>query len=333
MSKPKIAIIGLGVIGTSLGLALRASTEEYEIIGHDRDPGAARAAAKAGAVHKTEWNLIATAADADAIVLALPANAIRDTLENIAEDLKIGAVLTDTASVKAQVMQDAQELLPDNVSFVGGDPILPTGQTGLEPSADLFRGGVYCLIPSATAAPVALDFLTDMVQRIGAQPFFLDAVEHDSLIAGGEHLPLVIAAALLRATQASVSWREMRKVAGTTYEYTGFLGSEDHEAHREGFLANSANIVRWLDAFSGALQELRDLIEEGDEAALDEALRHAVDLRQTWMKERALKEWDRMEQMMEPPERPSFLRQAFLGSGFPRSREEEEKDDKQGKKR
>lgn len=332
MSKPKIAIIGLGVIGTSLGLALRKGTDEYEIIGHDRDPGAARVAAKAGAVHKTEWNLIATVSEADAIVLALPARAIRDTLEKIADDLKIGVVLTDTASIKSQVMQDAKDLLPDNVNFVGGNPILPTGQTGLEPSADLFRGGMYCLTPSPSAAPVALDFLTHVVALIGAQPFFLDAVEHDSLIAGGEHLPSVIAAALLRATQASVSWREMRKVAGAAYESAGFLGSEDHEAYRDEFLANSANIVRWLDAFSDALRELRDLIAQGDEAALDDALLHAVELRQTWMGERALKEWDRTEQMMEPPRRPNFLRQAFLGGAFPRSREEEE-DDRQGKKR
>ena len=210
MSKPKIAVIGLGVIGTSLGLALRESTDEYELIGHDRDPAAARAAAKAGAVHKTEWNLIATVSDADAIVMALPAGAVRDTMEKIAGDLKIGVVLTDTASIKAPVMAYAQELLPDNVSFVGGNPILPTGQSGLEPSADLFRGGVYCLTPLATASTVALDFLTGMAQQIGAQPFFLDAVEHDSLIAGADHLPSVIAAALLRATQAGVSWRETR---------------------------------------------------------------------------------------------------------------------------
>ncbi len=331
MSKPKIAIIGLGVIGTSLGLALRKGKEDYEIIGHDRDPAAARAAAKAGAVHKTEWNLIATVADADAIVMALPAGAVRDTMEKIADDLKIGVVLTDTASIKVPVMEYADAFLPDSVSFVGGNPILPMGQAGLEPSADLFRGGVYCLTPSVTASPMALNFLTDMVRRIGAQPFFLDAAEHDSLIAGGEHLPSVIAAALLRATQSGVSWREMRKVASTAYEYAGFLAADDHETYRNGFLANSANIVRWLDEFSHALRELRDWIAEGNEEALDEALRHAVEARQTWMRERMLKEWDRTEQMMEPPERPSFLRQAFLGGGFPRSRKEE--DDKQRKKR
>ena len=117
-------------------------------------------------------------------------------------------------------------------------------------------------------------------------------------------------------------------MAGTGYEYGGFLASDDHEAYRDGFLANSANIVRWLDEFTIALRQLRDWIEEGDEAALGEALRQAVELRQAWMGERMLKEWDRTEQMMEPPERTSFLRQAFLGSAFPRRKEEEDEEQK-----
>ncbi|MBC7259318.1 MAG: prephenate dehydrogenase [Chloroflexi bacterium] len=325
MAKPKIAIIGLGVVGTSLGLALRKADAGYELIGHDKDPGISRSAGKAGAVHKTEWNLIAAVEDADAIILALPLPAIHDTFKPIAPYLKTGVVITDTANVKAPVMAWAQELLPEHVNFVGGNPILPMGKTGLEPDADLFSGGVYCLTPSPTAAPMALDFMTDLVRLIGAQPFFLDAAEHDGLIAGGEHLPLVIAAALLRATQSAVSWREMRKVAGAAYEAGAYLGPGDSAAYRHACQANAANIVRWIDEFMRALGELRRQIEEGDEDGLDESFRQALEMRHAWMKERAAKEWDRAEQRLSEPPRTSFLRQAILGGGLPPSRKDEGK--------
>ncbi len=325
MTKPKIAIIGLGVVGTSLGLALRKANAEFELIGHDKDPMISRSAGKSGAVHKTEWNLIAAVEDADAIILALPLPAIRDTLQPIAPYLKTGVVITDTANVKAPVMAWAKELLPEHVSFVGGNPILPMGKTGLEPDADLFRGGVYCLTPSPTAAPVALDFMTGVAGLIGAQPFFLDAEEHDGLIAGGEHLPMVIAAALLHATQGAVSWREMRKVAGAAYESGAYLGPGDPAAYRAACKANATNIVRWIDAFMQSLGELRRQIEEGDEDSLDESFRRALEMRRSWMKERTAKEWDQAEQRLAEPPRTSFLRQAILGGGLPPSRKDEGK--------
>jgi len=326
MSKPKVAIIGLGVVGASLGLALRKAEADYELIGHDRDPGMARSAAKAGAVHKTEWNLIAAVEDADAIVLALPLNAIRDTLKPIAQYVKTGVVVTDTASVKSPVMEWAKELLPSHVNFVGGNPILPSGKTGLDFDADLFQGGVYCLTPSATAAPVALDFMTGIAGFVGAQPFFLDAAEHDGLIAGGEQLPLVIAAVLVQATQGSVSWREMRKVAGAAYESVSYLAPGDSAAYRDACQSNSANLIRWIDEFTRALAELRARISDGDTEGLDEIFRQTLEMRRSWAKERERKVWDQTEQQLaDAPKQPGFMRQAILGGGLPRSRKDEGK--------
>jgi prephenate dehydrogenase len=325
MSKPRIAIIGLGVIGTSLGLALRKAQDDFEIIGHDKDSAKARAASKAGAVHKTDWNLISTVEDADAIILALPVSAIHDTMEHIAQDLKKGVLITDTANVKAPVLEWARELLPADANFIGGDPILPKGQSGQDPNPDLFNGAIYCLIPSPTAAPDALHFASSMAELLGAQPFFLDAAEHDGLVAGSEHLPMVMATAFLQCTQNAASWKEMRKIASTAYECGAFLGSEDASSLRSAILSNSANVTRWIDRFAAALQQLRDLVEQGDEKKLEEAFSQALDLRASWLRERELKRWDMAEQQLtETPQRPSFLRQAFLGGGLPSSRKDKE---------
>lgn len=332
MAKPKVAIIGLGLIGTSLGLALRKAQDDYEIIGHDRDSAKARAASKAGAVHKTEWNLISTVDDADAIILALPASAIRDTMQAIAQDLEKGVVISDTANVKGPVMQWAKELLPPDANFIGGNPILPAGQTGQEPRADMFEGGIYCLIPSVTAAPAAVEFMTSVAELVGAQPFFLDAAEHDGLIAAVEQLSSAVALALLRTTQASSSWKEMRKVAGAAYERAISLGTEDATAHRDAFLTNADNVARWIDALIESLQEVRAWVADGSEVELGEALREAIDARARWLGERERKQWDRSEQAgPELPSRSGRFRQAVLGGGIPGGRRD--KEEKEQKKR
>ncbi len=125
-NKLQISIIGLGLIGASAGLALRRHADKVTVVGHDRDTGVAGRAKSAGAVERTEWNLINAASQADRILLALPANEIRETLKVIAGDLRAGCLILDTADVKAPVLQWAAELLPAEVGFVGGHPIVLT---------------------------------------------------------------------------------------------------------------------------------------------------------------------------------------------------------------
>lgn len=122
MSNVKITIIGVGAIGTSLGLALKQTDDPPRLIAHDKDPLHTRQALKMGAFDKSEWNLINAVDNADLIVLALPADAVRPTLEAIAADLKPDAVLTDTLSTKADILQMATELLPPHRPFCRWTP-------------------------------------------------------------------------------------------------------------------------------------------------------------------------------------------------------------------
>ena len=172
--KLQIAIIGLGMIGTSAGLALRRYQEKVYIVGHDPDPERAGKAKQMGAVDKTEWNLINTVKKADRVLLALSASAVCETLEVIANDLKPGCILVDTASAKVSVLQAAAKLLPKTVHFIGGHPIvLAENMETVHAKADLFDNKFFCLMPSSQAEEPGLHLAIDLIQALGAQPFFL----------------------------------------------------------------------------------------------------------------------------------------------------------------
>jgi prephenate dehydrogenase len=318
MTKPRITIVGLGLIGGSIGLALRQTGDDYEVVGHDREHAVAGKARKLGAVSKTEWNLISACEGADLIIIATPVMAIKDTLTAIASYLKPGCLVTDTANIKGPVVAWAKEILPDTVNFVGGDPIisqegsLPTGIEGAR--ADLFQGGLYCLTPSPEAAPQAVELATDLVHLLGASPFFLDAAEHDGLVAGVDHLPFVLSAALLETTIASPAWREMRKLAGDAFQSATHFSSGDAATYRDACLTNGENIVRWIDAYLARLNELREVIATQEAEKLETAFEEVMSVRDRWLRDKAEGRWEPAEEISATHPQQGFLRR-LVGIG------------------
>jgi prephenate dehydrogenase len=321
MSKPRITIVGLGFIGGSIGLALHQAEAEFEIVGHDRERAAANQAKKIGAVDKTDWNLVSACEDADLIVIAIPVGGIKDTLAAIGPYLKPGCLITDTASIKVSVVEWVKGILPGEVNFVGGDPIVPSASSGhrgdagtsggIEAArADLFSVAIYCLTPAAGAAPDAVRLASDFVYLLGAQPYFLDPLEHDGLMAGVDHLPFVLSAALLGVTTESVSWREMRKLAGGAFENATRFVSADPTTYRDACLANRENIARWIDACSGKLGELKETILAGDAEKLEQVFEEAMIARQRWLRARETGSWEG-QGSPETPTMTSFMGQLF----------------------
>jgi prephenate dehydrogenase len=202
-ARPRITIIGMGFVGTSLALGLqrvRGPKSDFEIVGHDKDNSVAGAAKKMGAVDRTDWNLIGAIDQADLVFVATPVSAIRDTLAAIGRHLKAGAIVTDTGGTKSQVMRWAAETLPDHVHFIGGDPLLGReGAPADTASADVFAKTLYCLTPAPAADGDAVRILADFITAMGAQPYFVDPDEHDGLVAAvaqcGGAQPVVAGAA------------------------------------------------------------------------------------------------------------------------------------------
>lgn len=322
MSKPKITIVGLGLIGSSIGLALSQQERDFEIVGHDKAQAAAAQAKKLKAVDKTEWNLISACDGAGLIILALPLTAQRETMQALAGQLSPGAVVMDTAAVKAPVQAWADELLPD-VPFIGTNPVISVEPGGAASArADLFAGRIWAICPSPTTAEAAVKIASDLAERLGAKPLYLDAAEHDGMTAAVEQLPALASMALLTSAVSQPTWREMRKLAGGQFESSTRLVSSDPHVFSDAMLHSQEQVVRWIDGFIDNMAAWRDLIAAGDGEAMDQAFAAAASARERWLQERSKGSWE--ENATSPVEQPGMLTSLF-GFGRLTDRRQREK--------
>jgi prephenate dehydrogenase len=308
--KPRIAIVGLGLVGRSLGLALRQAEVASAVIGHDRDRQLSAEAKTSGAVDRTEWNLIAAVEKSDLVILSEPIDVLAATMQAIGPYLRPGCVVMDTAPLKGVVLDWAAEHLPEQVNFVGTTPILPAATGSELARADLFQRSLFCVVPSNTADEASVKLITDLIGILGAQPLFLDTTEHDGLLGGVEHFPRLLALALLETALQQPSWRELRRVAGPAFEASTRLGEVDAAALSMLTLSNRENLLRWIDTYSGVMISLRQALAEGQ--TLAERFQEAGEERQKWLVDQAAGRWQDGPAPDMPP-RPSLV-DSLLGS-------------------
>ncbi len=312
----QIAIVGLGRLGGSLGMALTAQTG-LQLTGFDRDAEAARAAQSRGALHRVEWNLINAVEGADLVLIALPLAEQRDILTAVAPNLREGCVIVSVAPLLGPPLAWAAELLPAERFFVASHPILNpaqlhTGETGLDAArADLFARGLWALAPAPGCAPEALKLVGDLALLLGASPYFVDPAEHDGLMGGVDALPVLLAYALMQAATASPGWGEMRKLTDRGFATaTTPLADAEHAP----LLLNRDSALRYLDAALAILQSLREQIAADHGAALDEALAEAAARRARWLADRERGDWEKLEKPpLEMPTPGEAMRRILFG--------------------
>ena len=281
----RVTIVGLGLIGTSLGLALRQTkTLRAEIVGHDAEPSHAARAQRRGAVSKTSYNLLDAVDGARLVILAVPVMAIREILDLIAPHLVPGCVVTDTGSTKAEVLNWAEATLAGrDISFVGGHPMAGKEESGPDAAdPELFKGAAYAVCPAPSASEEATRAIVTMIEAVGAVPYFVNATEHDSYVAAVSHLPFLLSTALVASTTKSPAWREMSRLAATGYRDISRLAAGDPIMHRDICVTNSVGVVHWIDEFTKQLQAMRQWIQE-DHDALELTLINAWEARARWL--------------------------------------------------
>jgi prephenate dehydrogenase len=324
MGEFTVTVVGTGVIGTSIGLALKKQKESFRLLAHDKELANARAAVKQGAFDKAEWNLVNACEQADLIVLAIPLSGIRPTLEAIGPYLKQGIVITDTCRNKAAPVAWARELLPEHAHFVGGDPVVhPAGLGYDHAAADLFQGKLYCLTPASSASEEAIQLMVNFIALLGAEPFFLDAAEHDGLVTSAENLPRLLSVALLNTLSAQSSWREVRKLAGGLFEQASAGAAGDPDAIKDDFLQNQQALLHWLDLYMTHLLKLRELLVNqtaGEELA--QKIDEAVVTRLNWLDDYKQGKFVDPELASNKVENPGLLSQ-MVGFGAFRKRSSE----------
>ena len=324
----QITIIGLGQVGSSIGLAL-AGQKNIKRIGHDKDYETARQSHTAGAVDEIKVNLPASVSDANLVILSIPFSEVRETLGHIAQDLQDGTVVIDTSPAKATVAAWFKELIPQGRFYVGlapaaGAEYLHGIDLGVQSArADLFAKGLFLVNAPQGTPGDALRLATDLVALLGAQAMISDEVESDGLLAATHILPQLASAALLDSTVDQPGWVEARKVAARPYASATAAMAYYDEAKSlgEAALGNRKNVLRVIDTYIASLEKLRDSIDKGDNESVVEFLEDAVKARDRWLSERTRADWQNMEQSK--AETQSFgdrLSRMFVGSVLERAK-------------
>ncbi len=282
----QVTIVGLGLIGTSLGLALKQLKNPPRVVGTDLQYDAATKASRMKAVDKVDRILVDSVEGSEVVVIATPVSTIPSVLKLISPALSEGSVVTDTGSTKREIVRAAQETLPKTVSFVGGHPMTGKATAGVDdPSASLFLNTVYCLTPTAESPESAVGKVAAMVQEIGATPYFLDPMEHDGLVAGISHLPYLVSASLMRVLATERSWREMSELAAGGFELATRLAGQDPKIYGDMLASNGENVVRYLDRVIAELSAARAKLA-GGESKLAPDLEAAQKARLAWESQR-----------------------------------------------
>jgi prephenate dehydrogenase len=288
----KIAIIGLGLVGNSIGMALKrayaAEPDAPRLAGFDPDRSREEAALRRyNSVDEIAPNLEQAVRGAQLIILATPSSATREVLGAIAPFVDESMTITDTLSTKAPVMAWAKELLDGRASFIGGHPFSKSmdleAATGDDiPGADLFLNAPYAIMPLPNARNEALNIVISLVESLGAHPLFIDPVEHDSFLAATSHLAYVASAALIRVTSKSPGWSDMRGFANRQFKSVTDPMATDAQVLTDALIANRQMLLSWLDQYLLTLQDLREQIAGGDRAPLLASITDCHDSRDAW---------------------------------------------------
>lgn len=276
----KIAIVGVGLIGGSLGLALNKHRNDLEITGFDK-PDVLDKALKRQAIDIPAASLQDAVSEADLVILAVPIARILHLTTEIAPFLKTGAIVTDVGSVKLPVVSHAREVLPDTVTFIGGHPMAGSEKSGVH-HADpyLFENATYVFCPpdgmAETDFGAAYADLVDIFQSIGARIFVLPAARHDRIAAAVSHLPQLLAVTLMNYVSrhhdnddaflqlAAGGFRDMTRIASSSFEMW-----------RDILVANEGPILDMLGGFATDLQKMRNRVFGSDLEDLQQSFQQA----------------------------------------------------------
>jgi prephenate dehydrogenase len=305
----RVAIIGTGLIGTSLGLALQQMHEVDDVVGYDRDTDRLSTALRRGGLTDAALAAGEAVVDADVVVLAVPASAVAGVARAIAGALRPATIVTDVASVKTAVVATLQRELPEGVWLVGGHPMAGSHEVGPEhATAELFVGATYLLTPTTHTDPDAYRTLHRLVAGIGARPMAVDPVHHDRLVAVISHLPQLAATTLmnLATEQARQQHAGLLLLAAGGFRDATRVAASNPELWLDICAENRAAIVGVLDDYAASISQLREIVAAADDDHLHRILAAAQHARRS-LPRKAVGGGALIELVLPIPDRPGVL--------------------------
>ena len=267
----RIAIIGMGLIGSSIARSVRHHGLAKTIIGGDASQDVCDRALALGLADQMTIHLADAVADADLVILCVPVGAMAAVGEQLVQHLKPGATLSDVGSVKGAVVRDLGPILPDGVNFIPGHPIAGTEFSGPEAGfVELFIGRYCVLCPIPGTADNAVNRLRDLWLAMGSKVEIMDAAHHDRVLAITSHLPHLIAYTIVgTATDLAEETREeVIKFSASGFRDFTRIAASDPVMWRDIFLNNREGVLEMLQRFSEDLTMLQRAIRWGDGEAL-----------------------------------------------------------------
>lgn len=276
----QVTIVGVGLIGGSLGMILKRKSLADRVVGVGRRVENLKKAVELGAIDRYVVDSTEGVREADLVVLATPVDTYDRHLKEWASYLKVGAIVTDVGSVKGRLVELAERAVPRGVHFVGVHPIAGKEQTGVVAATPQLFTGARCIVtPTATTDSAALERVRALWRETGAEVLEMDPHEHDKILGAVSHLPHVAAFALINALidlrNHIIPSLDLAGHSGGGLRDTTRIAASSPEMWRDIFLWNRDNIVRWIEAYEQSLARLKQLIKLGDAAGIEKELERA----------------------------------------------------------
>lgn len=280
----KVTLVGVGLLGGSLGLALIRRRLAREVVGFVRRAASIRECEKAGAVHHATRDLAEAVTGADLIILCTPIGQMRALLSQMVRSLKPGAIITDVGSVKSEVTRDLTPLAAKaRAHFVGSHPMAGAEKTGVAAAReDLFENAVCVVTPTRKSNRAAVLRIGQLWKAVGSRVLKLTPERHDELVSRSSHLPHLVAAALANLVLDPRWPSQQPALCANGFRDTTRIASGSPEMWRDIALTNREQVARALALFSRELQRLTLSIRKGHRPRIERFLTQAKARRDRW---------------------------------------------------
>lgn len=279
----KITIIGVGLIGGSLGLALKENRPNFKIVGIDKQEIIEKAIAQ-GAIDEGTVNLEEGIKEADIVIIATPVKTILNLLTQINSFLKKGCIITDTGSTKGQIVERADKVLSKDIFFIGGHPMAGSEEYGIDSAnPHLFQERTYILTPTKKSNLIAIEKISSLIKMIGANRLILNPLEHDRIVGAVSHLPQIMAVSLINMVSELVQKENNNnyfKAVGAGFKDMTRIALSPYKVWEDICNTNQENILEMIQEFRNYLGVIEDKLKN-DPSSLKEEFQKASKLRET----------------------------------------------------
>ncbi len=267
----RVTIIGLGLIGGSLGMALKKQGVARGVCGVARKASTIRRAVARKAIDRGTVRLAEVLEGADLVVIATPPAAVEKVARRVVAHTRHRFILMDVASTKKEIVSSVERMLPSRIAFVGSHPMAGSEQSGIS-AADpkLFQGAPCVVTRTPKTNPRALAKVSALWRALGGRVVVLDPFSHDQRVAQVSHVPHLVAAGLMLSADSSA-----RRLAAGGFADTTRVALSDPQLWGQVCMTNRREILRALDRFLYRIGELRVMLNEGDAAGLRRRLAQA----------------------------------------------------------